>query len=231
MSMTERERVDWWLAFFRRHPELQQFGQKDDSLTNNGASGCTDLCFQALCLGWFGMSKGHYTQNEIRGLAGRGYETRTRGLFNPSEVQRVIDKTGLPYAIRYDWDWERLLDLVNARGPAIIGVQYAYQPEKRNYSYAGTRSDGKPNGYAEKNGKTQLTGFTGAHAEILVGRRLISGGPDPVFVKDPNHGSLARPERPSFDQISIPEFKKLYESYGSLGRDLFAVVPTKVFNR
>lgn len=228
MSMSERERVDWWLAFLRRHPEFQQFGQADDSLTNNGATGCTDLCLQVLARGWTGKK---YTQNQIRGFAGLGYQSRLRGLYNPSEIRKVIDRTGIPYVIRYGWSWEALLERANKFGPVLFGCMYAYQPEKCDYSYAGVKSDGRPNGYAQKNGKTQLLGFTGAHAELLIGRRFKSGEPDPVFIKDPNHRSPARPERPSFDQVSIPQFAKLYESYGYLGRSLFAVVPTKVFNR
>lgn len=221
MAMNARQRVNWWLTFCKTHPWYQQFGQQNDAKTQNGATGCTDTGLQVLIRGWLERS---LTHDQIRAAAGN--PPASRGL-RPNEVQLVARKFGLRYVPKFGLTASQVLAIANSKGPVGIGVAYSHQPEKKGYSIGGHTATGKINGFARLNGKTQLYGFTGAHFDVVLGS--LDGW---VYVKDPNHASPARPEKPAYDIMTIAQFTKLYNSYHSvLGRALYAVVPTTQFNR
>lgn len=234
---TEAERREWWVSFLKARPGLQQFGQSDDERSHNGSTGCTDTILQILALGWLGI---RYSHDQIRTLV--GYTTtqynERRGL-NANQVQLFFDRVGLPYRVVFGRGYLELMQRSQAHGPVLFAECYGYHPEWRGYRYGTVYADGRPNGYAspnEKAGKTQLTGFErGAHAALICGyyryaradgsllRRTVVG-------REPNHGSVARPEKPPIEIITEAQFRKAYESYAfELGRSLYAAVPTSTF--
>jgi hypothetical protein len=217
MSLTYSERLKREIRARRAKPS-QQFGQANDSLTSNGATGCTDTVLQWMI--W--RTKGRwYTHDQVRQAAGI-YQVLSRGL-RPSEVQRVIDHFGLPYKIVHGWP---ALSIARASKLGLVGVGqfYPWWPEWRGFRYGNVHADGKPNGYATptgKAGRTQLAGFTGRHMGMLLGYATDPTGPDLYYGWEPNHGSAVRPERPPYDRMTFHQFQQVVESYGTT----YAVVP------
>lgn len=214
----------------RERRPTQQFGQTDDESTRNGALGCTQTVLQFLAWLW----KNHwYTHDQISRLAGYpGYPAVNRGL-RPVEVLRFCQAVGLNYSLRTDLTGAELLQLSNRRGPIGFGHSYSWWPEWMGYNYFGTKADGKPNGYAlpaRAAGKTQLRGFEpprDAHFGLLLG---YDPSQDPsrarVVAWEPNHGSIARPEKPAYDRMTSNQFINVYDSYHKvLGRQPYALIP------
>lgn len=240
--MNESSRVAWWKGLAVANPELQQFGQPHSRTTTSkagvvGAKGCTQTILQLLALGWLGL---RLTPDDVSRLA--GYPSQRQidedlGMF-PSQVERFMTVTGLPYKLLYDATHTSLMRRANLHGPVAFGGMYSEQPEWYGFTYRGTKADGKPNGYASPRGhagKTQLTGFTGAHFEALLGYHVLRDAAGNVtrripYVKDPDHGSALRPERPPYDAMTATQFRRLYESFLP-ERRLYAFVPTRVFER
>lgn len=236
--MNESQRVQFWLNLARSHPGIQQFGDGHNVSTGGGKRGCTQTILRFLALGWTGKL---YTQDDVSRMA--GYPTSqqaARGTgMTAAQCEQFIRAAKLPYRIvpfNHTEGYFGLMRRANLHGPIAIGVAYSHQPQWKGYSYHGVRALGVPNGFASplgKAGKTQLTGFTGSHMDALLG--YMFGGRDRhrvCFVKDPNHGSAIRPERPPYDAMTQAQFEKLYESFQTaLGRSLYAIVPTEVFNR
>jgi hypothetical protein len=220
--------LDAWLAFSRSNIALQQFGQSDDESTFNGATGCTHTILQRLIKAKTGAAPSHDVISQIAGYPWPSGNPGMRGLFSgnsgTSEVERVIARYALPYKVVFGWSWAGIVS-ASSMGPVMIGVRYGYWPEWRGYSYHGTLADGKPNGYAARHGKTQLTGFeTGFHAALYLGNvGSVSYG------NEPNHGSTARPEKPDYDVLTIDQGRRAYDAYSSSGRSPLAWVPTRAF--
>lgn len=212
----------------RRQNPFQQFGQANDIFTANGSTGCTHTVLQFLALLWNGD---WYTHDELSRLVGYPNQSRygaayRRGL-RPSEVQTFLKRAGLPYRVALSLTSSQVIT-ATSMGPVGFGHAYSYWPEWKGYRYAGITADGRPNGFAlpsGKAGKTQLSGFTGAHFGLLIGRDSAA---DRVYAWEPNHGSPARDERPPYDQMTTAQFRAVYDSYARrLGRTPYAVVPTK----
>lgn len=241
--MNESQRVAWWQDFCRSHLWLQQFGQSNDSASFDGRTGCGFTVLQALALGWKNKT---YTHNQIAAMV--GYPTAlqmiTQTGLTQSQVRTFINKAQLPYVIvpatpnAREWTYSEVMRRANLFGPVAVALRYDDQPEWKGKVYLGTKADGKPNGYASplgKAGKTQLTGFeNGSHLDLVLGYHVIRNPNGTVnrrvvHVKDPNHGSTIRPERPPFDDMTETQFKQLYESPRKIGRRLYAIVPTQTF--
>ena len=238
--MNETERVRWWLEQARRAP-LQQFGQAHDGRAHDGATACTDTIIQTIHRGWTGATA--LTIDRIRDLAGytdRQYAARS-GL-TAAQVDRVMRRLSLPYEVRPITSplsaW-RVLKWANWYGPVMVGVPYGWWPEWQGFRYGTVTADGRPNGFARPRGqagKTQLTGFTGAHAVLVLGYALTRDAQGrvighPTYVKEPNHGSARRPERPPFDVIDSAQFRRAYDAFAQLGRRPYAVTPLERFTR
>lgn len=217
----------------REQRPSQQFGQANDAYTANGATGCTHTVLQWLA--WY--IKGRwYTHDEISKMVGYPNQSKIavskqRGLY-PSEVSSFLRRAGLPYVVRFGLTNQQVLQIANKLGPVGFGHHYGWVPEWQGYRYGGVVADGRPNGFAApsgKAGKTQLTGWAGAHFGLLLGYNST----DPVTAKrvyywEPNHNSGSRPEDPPYDRCTTPQWKALYNSYHDvLGRSLYAIVPTK----
>lgn len=238
--MNESQRIQWWQNLATHNTWLQQFGQSGDSKTFNGATGCAFCVLQTLLLGWKGI---RVTQDRLAYVAGypTAYQkSRMLGLY-AYQINKIISHYRLPYKVGFGWSYVTLMRRANTYGPVAFGVAYGYQPEWYGRTYGGVRADGRPNGFASplgRAGKTQLTGFErGPHLDVLFGYHVNRYSDGSVknriyHVKDPNHGSAARPEKPKYDDMSQAQFKRLYESYKNvLGRSLYVIYPTAVFNR
>lgn len=229
MSLTYSARLRKVILNRRARPS-QQFGQAGDYTTFNGATGCTHTVLQWLVWLWKGK---WVTQDAISKVAGYpvpGHNSARRGL-RPYEVEKVVAHYGLPYEIKFGLTAYQVLELAKDRGPVGFGHAYSWWPEWKGYRYAGITADGKPNGFAtplRKAGKTQLSGFTGAHFGVILGVATDPSGPDLVYAWEPNHGSSARPEKPPYDRMYVDQFGKVFDSYSkALGRVSYALVPTK----
>lgn len=220
-----------WLEFSRDNTNLQQFGQADDESTFNGATGCTHTILQRLVKA---KTEKHYSHDQISKIASYPWPNQNRGMRGmrsggtDNEAGRVINYFDLPYRIVFDLSFGQLADAA-ARGPVMVGVLYGYWPEDRGYVYGGVKADGKPGGFAVRNGKTQLRGAEGVyHATLWLGTANVNGTYT-AYANEPNHRSPSRPERPDYDTITGAQLRRAYEQYGSRGRRLMAWVPTKTF--
>lgn len=224
-----------WENLRRAHP-IQQFGQSGDSSTYNGACACTHCILQTLVL----AKTGHlYSQDEISKIAGYPWPVhnpRRRGMLWYSEIMRVVKHFGLPYA---PWAvdsalttaiWTKFKGYLQD-GPVMVAMRYSHYPENRYAVYNGIHADGRPNGYAISNGKTQLTGaetmghailFMAYYDDLQRGRWIVDSF-------DPNHGSPARPEKPPFDRITTKQAQVIINSNRLRGLPLMFLVPTKPF--
>lgn len=229
MPYQSKPRLAAWRTLMERNLWLQQFGQSDDSLTNNGATGCTDTVLQAIILGAKGR---RVTHDAIRKAAGRGYASRNTGL-TATDVKEVITKYGLPYRVAYGLSFADVLAKSN-RGPVFIAIRYGDWPNWAHW--AGVT---RPKPWArptDKAGRNQFTGFFGAHAALLLGyaKMLDSSGATvrtDAFVKEPNHGSPARPTKPPYDIVLTSDAKRAYDAYRTkLGRSLYCAYPTRDIN-
>ena len=216
--------LDAWVAFSAEHPELQQFGQTGDVSTFNGATGCTHACFQRLILGIKGQ---HVTQDQISRACGHPWPRNNRamrGMYSPQEGMRVVVHYGLPYQYLYRPAWSTVLKAL-ALGPVLLPVKYDWWPEWRGCVRYGVRADGRPNGFAFRGGKTQIFGFSGTHAVLVLGYHKTPAGYR-AYANEPNHGAPARPEKPPYDIVTTAQLKKAWEKTLLLQPN-WAYVPTR----
>lgn len=213
----------------RRARRSQQFGQPDDYYTFGGATACTHTVLQFLIWLWTGTWVSQDALSKTAGYPLPGRNPGRRG-FTPTEVQRVITAYGLPYAIKFGLTAAEVR-AASIKGPVGFGHAYSWWPEWKGFRYGGTLADGRPNGFASplgQAGKTQLSGFTGAHFGMLLGVATDPAGPDKAYAWEPNHGSPARPEKPAYDVMTVAQFDAVFDSYRkALGRSSYAIVPTK----
>lgn len=213
---------------------VQQFGQSADTSAFNGATACTHVCWQKIAYIWLGRK---YSIDQISSFAGYYREKNTAGQprgMNVGESVRLIARLNLPYVFKSTLDWEDIWQIVSTRGPVIYATRYGAQPDWRGYLYNGIRADGKPNGFAYKAGRTQLSGFeNGAHAVIAASTRTLRDNSGhkvrtELVRQDPNHGSPSRPERPPYDLISKTQGSYEYRAHANLpNRGYIAFVPTR----
>lgn len=208
----------------------QQFGQTNDSWVWDGATACTHTCWQKLLKLWKGLT---YSLNSVNTLAGMPRNAvndrdRPRGM-TIAESKRLVARTGLPYVYKANPTIAQIRTY-GQRGPVLYGVRYGSVPEKRGFVYRGQRADGRPNGFARVNGKTQLSGAEGIrHACLYLADRRIETSAG-AYVRteilrfEPNHGSPSRPERPPYDVISLAQLEREYRDYPG---ERFAFVPTR----
>lgn len=220
-----------WINFSAANTNLQQFGQSDDESTWNGRTGCTHTVLQRLVKAKTGQYYSHDRISQVATYPWPAQNPRMRGMFSgggDDEVGNVMHHFGLPYVLKLDWTWAQVIS-ATMKGPVLYGIRYGYWPEDVGYRYGGHVADGKPGGFAFRNGKSQLYGFEkGYHATLLLGQRLIRGGYR-AYGNEPNHGSKTRPERPDYDSVPAKYAARAYQQYASEGRRLFAWIPTQTF--
>jgi hypothetical protein len=142
----------------------------------------------------------HYSLAEIRRVAQSKYsfnEAPCTGL-NHLEILWALEKFGLGhYKVGFGADagdvWRYL-----AYGPVFIGVWYGSYPNEHGRC-------GSPK--AEISGRTDCN-FRGPHAILAIGKRYhtVNGSTHKdIFIRDPDHNSPARPEKPKYDRITASQ--------------------------
>jgi len=225
-----------------------QFGQpaSTTNLVGGGSFACTDTCIQLIV--W--MAKGKkVTLNDVRRRSGgpKGSSRFTPGMRGlvPSEALRALRSYGLDYELR-SLGARDLLRIARNRGPVIIAEQYWAHPQWKGYRYAGRTLRGWSTSHAGKRirvgfarprtraGLTQWN-FRGNHAVLLAS--AFVAGLDNVeqsigLVRDPNHNSSVRPERPKWDVVTPQQLNRMSNSIRNAyyGRRLAYVPKRKVIN-
>jgi len=195
-----------------------QFGQprKTTSRTGYGKFACTDTCIQLIVK----IAKGkNVSLNEVRR---RSKAPSTRGM-KGSEAQRALRRFGLDYEVMYGKTADQIMSMARNRGPVIVAEMYWAHPQWRGYRYLGRTNDGRGVdqngdshwvGYAKNKwgkfraGSTQWN-FTGGHAVLLA---TVDEDGQPI-IRDPNHNSPARPERPAYDVINKKQLQRMLDSW------------------
>ena len=213
--------------------KMFQFGQADSSLTGNGMFGCMDTSIQNV----FWITKGKkLTLNQVRRATG----ARANGPTAAVQAAVGLRRLGLPYVIRTDLMMSELLDTIQNKGPVIIAYRYWAHPHWRGANYFGHKMNGWANnnfgrrvfvGFSDPLGKSGANqwGFRGGHAAVLAWARDPEGRDNVIVgVRDPNHGSATRPQRPLWDKISRSQLSEMLESIrpANAGRTL-VFVPTR----
>jgi hypothetical protein len=217
-----------------------QFGQPKDDLVDGGAVACTDTCIQLIVK----MAKDkNVSLNEVRRKSGAPKDG-SRGM-RPSEVLRALKAFGLDYAARGDLSARDILRITRNRGPVVIAELYWAHPQWKGYRYAGKTNKGWTRsasgkrirvGFSEpltKSGSNQWT-FRGGHAVLLAWAKVA--GLDDVDesvggVRDPNHNSPSRPQRPKWDELTPHQINRMVRSIRSVYGSRLVYVPRKVVVR
>jgi len=118
---------------------------------------------------------------------------------NHIEVLNALEGFGINhYRVGFGSNTSDVLNYVEI-GPVIVGVHYGSYPIRAQ---------------AEVGGKTDH-GFNGAHAVLAIGKRVHDAPKDrhrDIFVRDPDHNSPARPEKPDFDRIRRSQLQRAMEN-------------------
>jgi len=204
-----------------------QFGQPPATcnLATDGTPGdvaCGDTTIQMVLR----LVKGKdYSINKVRQVSGAPNHVPM-----PIENARLaLRRFGLPYEVRTDLDAGDILRISRNRGPVLIAEDYWAHPqwEGRGDGFAHTASGHRVFvGFADprhKAGKTQHT-FRDGHM-VLLGTTDIDGTEG--IVRDTNHNSAARPERPAWDKVSRRQIGRMLRSFNH-GRNKVVLIPTEV---
>jgi hypothetical protein len=212
--------VEWRSRVLRilRRRNRFQFGQPPatTTLTLGGKSACVDTCIQLIV--WMADSK-VISQNMVRRASGAPVGEPTQ----VEQALRALHHFGMPYEYRVGLTAGQVLDIARNRGPVIICHRYWSYPQWRGYTYAGKTLDGHArNDYGKtvrvglsrpiaRSGLTQWT-FRDGHA-ALVSADGYRRGKRVAIVRDPNHNSAARPERPAFDILAMSQLNRMLRSW------------------
>lgn len=205
------------LALRRSNP-FGQFGQSGATLTNGGATGCTDTCLQFLAKLVKNLS---FTHNQIRLKI--GHKNPLTGL-TATEVGAWFRAVGLPYTVKFNLTADQMLSL-SRRGPVLVAEIYGAHPVWQGYR-------GQPshpvNGFAYPLGRAGRNQFnwSGRHAIVLLGYVDAKN----VYVMEPNHDSGARPQKVPFDVMTIAQFRALVAAWKRSVGNTYCAYPTKALS-
>lgn len=226
MKVTERR--EHVLKILNRRNRYQ-FGQPSDqtTLVGGGAVACCDTSIQLIVL----MAKGkRVSLNNVRRRSG----ARAGFPMTPEQAVRALASFGLPYEIRRNLKASDVRRYTRQRGPVIIAERYWAHPQWDGYTYMGKTLKGLARNDANrtirvnfarpkrKSGLTQWT-FRGGHA-VLAATDVQMAGQWLPAIRDSNHNSWTRPERPAYDAVTMFQLNRMLSSWpgGSL-----AIVPTR----
>jgi len=171
--------------------------------------------------------------NDVRRRSGAPHGTP----MNAYEALRALHSYGLPYEIKNDIAAMGSMRSAREKGPVIICELYGAQPQWQDYVYMGRKLDGTARNYSgnkvrpgfshplRRSGLTQWT-FRDGHA-VLLATSEWGDGQWKGIVRDPNHNSASRPERPAYDVVSKRQLDRMISSYASKYGFKVALVPTK----
>lgn len=219
---TDRRSIGSVALAIRRAWPFHQFGQANDSRSNNGATGCTDTCLQFLALLVTGR---WWTHDQLRARV--GHRNPFTGL-TYGEVGALAPSIGLPYRVELGLTFAQIVSLVRTRGPVMIGELYGQHPSWRGFKYFGRLASAAPNGFAKplgKAGRTQL-GPTFRHAIVIVAIGMLDGV-QVAYLFEPNHNSPARPEDPPYDIVTMSQLRRLLDTYRATNGKTYALHPTR----
>lgn len=225
--MNVRQRRAHVLRLLERRNRYQ-FGQPNDSLVDDGAVACTDTSIQLIV--W--MAKGKKVSlDNVRKRSGAPADQPMEA----DEAIRALRSYGLPYEIRRGLLASDIVRIARNKGPVIIAEKYWSHPQWLDYTYAGKTLKGYAVNDAgarvrvgtsvprRRSGLTQWT-FRDGHA-VLLATDDYEDGKHYAVVRDPNHNSSARPERPAYDMVTMYQLNRMLRSWD---RGSLALVPTRV---
>lgn len=213
-----------------------QFGQPECNLASSTVPGdvaCMDTSIQLvkyLCDGR------RLSINDIRRIS----RAPAHRPFPNAYVLPTLLRLGLPYQYRNSLTAAELWEIVLKRGPVIFAEDYWAHPEWSGYVYAGQRMNGWTTNRRgvrvhvgtsqpeRKSGRNQ-TNFKLGHAGVIA----FAGGDygnKSAGLRDPNHNSAVRPERPAWDKVSLAQLNRELRSFNS-GQTRACWVPTEVVVR
>lgn len=213
-------------------PWMYQFGQPHCDLAGvYGQWACGHASVQVTKMIWHDK---RVSINRVEELAGKNADPDNNGI-DGSEVATAMHNLNLPYELKERMDASELIRISREVGPVLFCCIYSHWPEWMGCQYYSIReglmlANGIPNGYARplnKAGKNQLD-FYGGHWGVLlsaVWRKSLQRFD--VFVRDPNHNSVARPPRPPYDILTANQFRVMYEEFGEDRGETVAVIPTQ----
>jgi hypothetical protein len=160
---------------------------------------------------------------------------------NSDEALRALHSFGLPYERQNDLRAMELLNIAQNRGPVIVCELYWAHPQWKGYQYAGRELHGTAInsrgrrvkvGFADPEKRAGLTQWTfrDGHA-VLLGAEMRKDRRRYGIIRDPNHNSPSRPERPAYDLISIPQLNRMVDSFATKYGYRVALVPTRDIRR
>ena len=213
-----------------------QFGQNPAtvSLATDRVSGdvaCADTSIQ---LAVQIVKKRFYSINYVRRKSGNRYHVP----MNVGNAVLALRRMGLPYERRSNLSVPDLMRISLHRGPVLVAEDYWAHPQWKGYKYLGHTQNGyskTPSGKTvqvgfahplQRSGQTQHT-FKGGHMVLLATAIERRGGKWIGFVRDPNHHSAARPERPAWDEVTAAQLRRMIRSFDSPTY----IVPTEVLIR
>lgn len=190
-----------------------------------GSSCCTDTVIQMIV---------EYYKEKTYSLAYIRKVAQAKTSFNESpctginyiEVLNALEALGITH---YKVGWNvNAKDIINkvAIGPTLVGVYYGNYPKNRS-GRCGTTNK------AEHGGKTDCP-FRGAHAVLALKRvnHLTTSGKyahTDMLVRDPNHNSASRPEKPMYDRITLSQLDKSMKALVPYTpfKNTYCIYPTK----
>jgi hypothetical protein len=213
-----------------------QFGQPPatTTLVGGGTVACTDCCIQVAVL----LTKGvDVSLNEVRRRSG----APSGQPLTANEALRALRSFDLPYEIRNDLRGAALLKVAREKGPVIVCELYWAHPQWHGYEYLGRTLNGYSTSYSGRKvrpgfarpehhaGLTQWT-FRDGHA-VLLACDAWEGKVHQGIVRDPNHASGSRPERPAYDLVNVRQLDRMVDSYAMKYGFRVALAPARDIRR
>lgn len=211
-----------------------QFGQRPSScnLATRSIPGdvaCADTSVQTVAR----ILKGkYYSINHIRRLSKESYHVP----MSVGHAVYALNQMGLDYEMRNDLTARELMVIARRRGPVLIAEDYWAHPQWKGYYYGGKKQTGIARNLSGRNvyvgfsdpeghsGNNQWT-FRLGHMVVLATSAIIDGK-NVGYVRDPNHNSPTRPQRPAWDRISGRQLGRMMRSFNR-GQYLVAIVPKR----
>jgi hypothetical protein len=212
--------------------KMFQWGQPDSSLTGYGMYGCADTCIQLIARIAQGKT---YTLNQVRRATGAA----PYGPTSADAAARGLRRLGLPYVIKANISTEDLIHIVKTRGPVLVAYRYWAHPHWKGATYTGHRMNGWTTnntgnrvfvGFSSPEGASGANqwGFRGGHAALIAWVRDPDTGETVIGIRDPNHGSTARPKKPAWDKVSTKQLRAMLNSIRpAYGGSTLVFIPTK----
>jgi len=179
-----------------KYPARFQFGQRNAPC--GGQSCCTDTCIQMI-VNFYKEINPSLAEIRRKAQAKTSFDERPCTGINHIETLNALKAYGIThYRAGFGVNAGDLWRYLNI-GPVLVGVHYGSYPTKIGRC-------NKNN--AEVWGKTDCR-FNGSHAVLAIGKRYHGTGLQKhrdVFVRDPDHNSPARPEKPEYDRMRLSQF-------------------------